>query len=54
MYLNEQSTAITQSSTSDLNNMGSGQITCANKENGCPRYSFSNCKVVINDYGGKS
>ena len=54
MSVFEQSTAITQSSTSDLHNTDSGQITCANKENGCPRYSFSNCKVVINDYGGKN
>ena len=54
MSVFEQSTAITRSSTSNLHNTGSGQITCANKENGCPRYSFSNCKVVINDYGGKN
>ena len=54
MSVFEQSTAITQSSTSDLHNTDSGQITCVNKENGCPRYSFSNCKVVINDYGGKN
>ena len=50
----EQSTPITQSSTSDLHNTDSGQITCVNKENGCSRYSLSNCKVVINDYGDKN
>ena len=54
MSVFEQSTAITQSSTSDLHNTGSGQITCANKENRCSRNSFSKCKVVINAYGGQN
>ncbi|XP_048767947.2 uncharacterized protein LOC125674728 [Ostrea edulis] len=49
----EQNSTVAQSNIPEPSTVNN-QITCVSKENVCPKYSFNNCSVVINDYGGKN